>query len=79
MATRKGRSLESWLVASSVDEKSASATFSLNDDYNKNIHWITFCGMIARVAFESPILVTWKNDEPYPFFILFFAHRTADR
>ena len=28
--------------------------------------------MIARVAFESPILVTWKNDEPYPFFIFFF-------
>lgn len=25
--------------------------------------------MIARVAFESPVSVTWKNDEPYPFFI----------
>lgn len=33
--------------------------------------------MIARVAFESPILVTWKNDEPYPFFIFFFCSQDS--
>ena len=33
--------------------------------------------MIARVAFESPISVTWKNDEPYPFFIFLFCSQDS--